>query len=148
MKFKTYAEAQGNISLAELKLLATVTSMMEHFPEDDDYGLDHRGEKVILSCHVVVRAVALIIGHQVKIVDGFFFPSFEHSWLVTEQGNVIDVYPVGTVGGPRWIDQVVARGEVPATLFGKPFRFGLYLPHSILVRNIFKTSGLKRRSRR
>jgi hypothetical protein len=38
-----------------------------------------------------------------QYVDGYVYPSFEHSWLETKSFHVIDVYPVATLGGPIMI---------------------------------------------
>lgn len=63
---------------------------------------------MVLSCHILVRAAAKV--YNLKYQDGFF-PAigFEHSWLLTPTGNVIDVYPVGIVGGPIMIDPTVGH---------------------------------------
>lgn len=56
-------------------------------------------EKILLSCHVLCRAFAKVF--SVKCVDGYFFIScWRHSWLVTENKTIIDVYPWALVGGP------------------------------------------------
>jgi hypothetical protein len=36
-------------------------------------------------------------------VTGYFVAGFEHSWCETKFGNIIDLYPVGTIGGPLLI---------------------------------------------
>ena len=104
---KTYTETQSDlVTQDELDLLSKVRKAVEKLPDIEDLGVDHRGEKVILSCHILARAVGKIFG--LKIVDGFFYPTFSHSWLVTKRGNVIDVYPVGIVGGPIFVHSIVA----------------------------------------
>jgi hypothetical protein len=65
---------------------------------DLDFGHDEAGRKIVLSCHILARAVGKAFG--LRHVDGYFYPNFQHSWLTTDAGNVIDVYPVGILGGP------------------------------------------------
>ena len=56
-------------------------------------------EKILLSCHILCRAFAKVF--SVRCVDGYFLlPCWRHSWLVTENETIIDVYPWALVGGP------------------------------------------------
>ncbi len=125
MKFKTYVESIT--SPAELGIFSSIERIMNHFPEDNDYGINHRGESVILSCHIVARAISKIFPSLI-VVDGFFHPVFEHSWLETKGANVIDVYPVGMIGGPIFVDRVVA---------GKFSKHALYKPQMICAQEHF-----------
>jgi hypothetical protein len=68
------------------------------FPDDISLGKYDSGKPAVLSCHILARALSKVFG--VDCVDGYFHPFYEHSWLVTRHGNVIDVYPVGILGGP------------------------------------------------
>jgi hypothetical protein len=63
-----------------------------------DLGVDETGRKILLSCHLLARAIAKVFG--LKYVDGFFIPAYMHTWILNEAGNLIDVYPVGMLGGP------------------------------------------------
>ena len=36
-------------------------------------------------------------------------PNFEHSWLVTPNKNIIDVYPIGILGRPILVDKIVTH---------------------------------------
>ncbi len=81
-------------------------------------------EKHLISCHEICHAVAKI--YPLRVETGYYMPGFEHSWLMTasfgEQSpfdNIIDVYPVGTIGGPIFIENNLG-------LFMK--RSGMYKP--------------------
>jgi|GEM_PF-2176920 len=65
------------------------------------------------SCHMIADAVGDLLG--IKVVRGYFLPGFEHSWLETENGNKIDVYPWGTIGGP-----VLIAGDITSLYYFKP----------------------------
>jgi len=78
------------------KIEKTIVSM-----PDIDLGKDEDGEEIILSCHILARAVAKIF--SLKFVDGYFHPDHPHSWLLAPNGNIIDVYPVLVLGGPLFI---------------------------------------------
>ena len=71
-----------------------------------NFGKDDNGEEVLLSCHILARAVGNV--HNIQVVDGHWFIGFEHSWCVTEHGNIIDVYPVATLGGVTLV-----HGDMP-----------------------------------
>lgn len=63
-----------------------------------DLGCDENGDEIPLSCHMLARAVAKLF--SVKLWDGFYIKGYQHSWLETEYGHLIDVYPIGVIGGP------------------------------------------------
>ena len=65
---------------------------------DLDLDRDEDGLPVILSCHILCRAVANVF--SLKCVDGYFYSNAQHSWVLTPNQNIIDVYPVGIFGGP------------------------------------------------
>ncbi len=79
---------------------------------DINLGLNKEGDKILLSCHILARAVARVF--LLKYVDGFFIPNFCHSWILSPSGHVIDVYPVGILGGPILM---VASGNAPLIEF-------------------------------
>lgn len=60
------------------------------------------GKDIEYSCHLLARAAALRFA--LKCVDGTFAAGWEHSWLESESGNIIDVYPVALLGGPVLLD--------------------------------------------
>jgi len=75
-----------------------IKPLVADFPDGVDFGKDSHGEKVVLSCHILAHAIGKVL--NIWCVDGFFHPFYSHSWLKTEAGNVIDVYPVGILSGP------------------------------------------------
>lgn len=79
---------------------------------DIDLGTDEGGERIILSCHILARAVAKLF--PVKVRDGYFLKVYDHSWVTTRAGNVIDTYPVGIVGGPIILD---GSSSIPRRLY-------------------------------
>ncbi len=89
----------------ELALFERVKAAVQEMP-DIDLGVDERGRKVILSCHMLARAVSRVFG--LEYADGYFCRSYQHSWNVTKDGHIIDVYPVATIGGPLLVDGQVA----------------------------------------
>ncbi len=60
-----------------------------------------------LSCHD--RCIAVGELFDLKVEHGYFMPGFEHSWCVDRYGNIIDVYPLGVIGGPMLIAKTVAN---------------------------------------
>ncbi len=79
-----------------LVLFNKIKKVFENLPEVD-LGKDNKGEKILVSCHMIVRALAEIF--SIKYKDGYFGSGCEHSWLIPEPGVIIDPYPVATVGG-------------------------------------------------
>ena len=59
-----------------------------------------------LNCHVLCIAIGELF--DLKIEHGYYMTGFEHSWCVDRYGNIIDVYPWGTIGGPILIARPVA----------------------------------------
>jgi hypothetical protein len=51
---------------------------------------------------MLARAVADVF--DLECVDGSFLVGFDHSWIKTRQGNILDVYPVAILGGPLLVD--------------------------------------------
>lgn len=91
----------------EVILFRKIEYLIGLLPEDLDLGQDERGKKVILSCHILAHALALVC-NGVKAEDGYFYPQCQHSWLTTVSGHVIDVYPVGILGGPLLLEATAA----------------------------------------
>lgn len=60
--------------------------------KDPDLGHDEDGMPITLSCHMLARAVASVF--DLRVCDGYFGPeSYDHSWVLTPQGQIIDTYP-------------------------------------------------------
>lgn len=90
----------------EIQLWENIRKAIDNLPEID-LGKDNKGDTILLSCHMLARAVSAVYGLEFR--DGYFgSPGFSHSWIVTEKKNIIDVYPVGMLGGVLLIDEFVA----------------------------------------
>ena len=81
----------------DLAIYKKVKVAVVNLPELN-YGTYEDGEKIVLSCHLLARAIQEVFG--IPTVDGFFGGYFNHSWNMLPSGNIIDAYPVGIVGGP------------------------------------------------
>lgn len=125
---KTYAETQTDrMPPEELVLFRRIRDAVNRLPDDPGLRTNPHG-RTVLSCHILARAVAMVFG--LKCVDGFFHPTFSHSWLVTPSGNIVDVYPVGIVGGPIFLDRIHQARDPDCYLkHGRP-AIGLYVPRS------------------
>lgn len=89
--------AFGVVLQEEVMLLERVGKAIAAMP-DLDLGRDDGGDPYFVSCHMVVRAVAGVFGLQFR--DGRFNGDVEHSWCISANDNIMDVYPVGILGGP------------------------------------------------
>lgn len=84
----------------EVVLFHKIERLINLLPDFDLKGED--GEETPLSCHLLAQAIGKRLG--LKIETGVYHDIFEHSWLRTRSGRIIDVYPVATLGGPLLID--------------------------------------------
>jgi hypothetical protein len=84
----------------DIELWQRIRKTIEELPDPEPGNTE-------LSCHMLVRAVSEVFG--AKYQDGRFRKRFNHSWVVTNNNNIIDVYPVGILGGPILVDEYVAR---------------------------------------
>ncbi len=85
----------------EIAIFEKVRRAVVNMP-DIDLGNDEKDKPIILSCHILARAVAKIF--SLRCVDGYFYPCHDHSWLITPKNNIIDIYPVAILGGPIMMD--------------------------------------------
>ena len=99
--------ALNYLSDNDVMLFNKIRVLIDKF-DDIDLGKDESGEKIILSCHIMARALARIF--SLDYADGYFQPNYEHSWLVTPRGNIIDIYPINALGGPLLYVNGGARG--------------------------------------
>lgn len=102
---------ENDFTVEELDIFYRIRQAVLQLPDDIDQGKlgkNETGEPVILSCHILARAVANVYGLECQ--DGFFSKEgcYSHSWLITSSGNIIDVYPVGILGGPILVESLVA----------------------------------------
>ena len=85
------------ISEDDLILFAKIRNTVERMG-DPELGLDENDKPVVLSCHILARAIARIF--PVRVRDGHFASIYAHSWVETTNGHLIDLYPVAVIGGP------------------------------------------------
>lgn len=112
----------GNIiPIEDIQLFEKIKKLIAQLP-NLNLGVDENGDKIILSCHILARALAKVFP-QLKVKDGLFINIFDHSWLITRYGNFIDPYPVGMYGGP-----ILIEGS-----FGSPAR-KLYIQKKLAVK--------------
>jgi hypothetical protein len=52
----------------------------------------------IITSHSICRAFGKFL--DIKVESGYYLNKYEHSWLISQFGNIIDVYPYNVVGGP------------------------------------------------
>lgn len=87
------------VAKEDLAIFRKIEAAMEVLPEID-LGKDENGYPVLVSCHMLCRAFAVVFP-QLKCADGYFYKKgYEHSWLETPNGCIIDVYPIAVLGGP------------------------------------------------
>lgn len=85
------------ISEEELALFKRIRNAVNQMG-DPELGQDENGKPVILSCHILARAIAKVF--PVRVMDGYFADNYSHSWVETSGGHLIDLYPVAVIGGP------------------------------------------------
>ena len=89
------------VPLEDLVLFHKIEKIVQELP-DINLGIGEAGGKILVSCHMLARALSSF--YPVKCSDGCFGGTHKHSWLVTRNGLIIDVYPIAVVGGPILID--------------------------------------------
>ncbi|MDO8572316.1 MAG: hypothetical protein Q7S11_00930 [bacterium] len=84
----------------DLRIFHEIVGIVGLLP-DIILGHTKTGREVPISCHVLTRALASIF-ETLEVKDGFigYGSHYEHSWLQTSSGSIIDPYPFATVGGP------------------------------------------------
>ncbi|MDP3947122.1 MAG: hypothetical protein Q8Q41_00305 [bacterium] len=85
------------ITEEDLALFAQLRAAIERLP-DLDLELDEEGQKIDLSCHMLARAAAKVF--PVRVRDGYFAGNYQHSWVETPGGHLVDLYPIAVIGGP------------------------------------------------
>jgi hypothetical protein len=108
---------------SDIDLFKQIRQVVQSLP-DIDLGKDDVSEQVLLSCHILGRATAKVFG--LKYIDGYFYPNYQHTWLLTSSQNIIDVYPVAMFGGPVLFN---GRLDKDGHCSYSPTRW-LYLPKS------------------
>ncbi|SRR3989338_8930933 len=78
------------------KLFIEIRVRVEAMP-DIEYERDEEGICIVLSCHILCRALANIYP-EARVEDGYFRVGLCHSWLVTKHNSIIDPYVPGAIG--------------------------------------------------
>ena len=91
---KTWSASQGYFDEKDLDLLELARAIFLRLPTIEN--------EEPVSCHHLAEAFARHF--SLKRLTGHFAKVYQHSWLVTENGNVLDVYPVGIEGGPILVE--------------------------------------------
>lgn len=84
------------IPVKDQELFFEIRKIVEQM-KDMPLGTDEEGEEIILSCHILCRALVRLYP-QLRAEDGFFRTGLLHSWLVTPQGTIMDFYVPGAIG--------------------------------------------------
>jgi hypothetical protein len=91
------------MALEEVAFFRRIERLMHEMPEID-LGIDRQGYEIVVSCHMVCRALAQLFP-QLECQDGYFaLKGVQHSWLILKEDFIIDPYPVAMVGGPIMVD--------------------------------------------
>ena len=93
----TFAETV--IKQEDLILFRKIKRALDCIETFDTPGFDE------LTCHILGTAIGSLYG--IKTVHGYWKSGYEHTWCVTDNGNIIDPYPIGAVGGPILITREV-----------------------------------------
>ncbi len=87
----------------EVALFRLIEHLMHEMPEVD-LGVDRQGHKILVSCHMICRALAQLFP-QLECQYGYFTrKGIEHSWLTLGRDFIIDAYPFAMLGGPIMVD--------------------------------------------
>ncbi len=100
--------ALRTLSEEEVSLFRKIEKVVDLLP-DIDLGTEG-GKEIPLSCHLLAQAIGTCL--HLKVETGTYHDIFEHSWLRTRSGKIIDVYPVATLGGPLLIDNRLRLGQL------------------------------------
>lgn len=90
----------------------------------------YNGNEIKISCHMLADAVSEVFGLEIK--RGYYITGYEHSWIITHFGNIIDVYPWGTIGGPILITRKIISKYGPIYVENK--NVGDTIPNDIYRR--------------
>lgn len=96
------------ISEDDLALFTKIRNVLERMG-DPVLGFDEDGKAVIFSCHMLARAISRVF--PVRVRDGYFAGNYDHSWVETSGGHLIDLYPVAVIGGPIMFDGSAASPQ-------------------------------------
>jgi hypothetical protein len=97
------ADLIRQVTALDHKLYEKVVELVMNFQTEEE--LLKKEERVLVDCHVFARAIAFHI-RELKAVDGYYIgfnspgkeyslTHTEHSWLMTPDGCIIEVYALG-----------------------------------------------------
>ena len=117
----------------DIVLYKKIRGAIQKLPDKIEFGEDENKKQIVLSCHILARAVAKLF--PVKLQDGYFLYHWQHSWVIGPKRNIIDVYPVAILGGP-----IMVSGD-----FGSPCNM-LYqpIPTKVAYGNRFNRPSFQR----
>lgn len=93
-----------NIDHGDVIAFNQICSALRTLSDSLELGVGEDGERIILSCHIIARAVENVFSLQ--CIDGRYWNSgYPHSWNIAPSGRaIIDAYPIATYGGPKLVD--------------------------------------------
>lgn len=115
--------AAEQIKKSDIELFRKIREAVQQLP-DLDLGEWDDGEKVVLSCHMLARAISKVFG--IAYCDGYFHPYMQHSWNITPHKNIIDAYPIAIIGGPILMDGYYRNSSIYYT----PAKFRCFRKYS------------------
>lgn len=99
MRGMTPYAAEFGVTAQDLVLYSSVRDALCALPRVA-MGVDQAGKPIVLSCHIICRAMRKRIPVGVAVEDGYFANHYQHSWLRLQSGNILDLYPVAVASGP------------------------------------------------
>lgn len=92
--------AWEDVPLVDRRLFTVVCKLVRAMPQ---MILDHQtGHRFPLDCHLLAGGLAVVLPNLL-VYSAVLFGLFEHSWLMTADGSLIDSWPVGIANGPLLI---------------------------------------------
>jgi hypothetical protein len=98
-----YPQAGFLISPFEQELLEDIKLKIDALPDVLDLGHTEGCYPIGLDCHILSEAIVQAYPNwKITRIDGWHrsYISTNHSWCRLPSGNILDVYPVGILGGP------------------------------------------------
>lgn len=100
------SHTEKNIEPEDYRLYLIIKNALAKFDEAKlDYGIDVFNEPAEISCHMLAAATERIFSDKLVLENGYYFMGISHSWLVTKNRNILDVYPFGIISGPLLISR-------------------------------------------
>lgn len=81
-----------NFNVHELVLHSAITIFCSNLISQLEYKRAKKGQCSLSYCHLMATLVGMTF--PVKVVDGYWHRNFNHSWVETKWGSIIDVSPI------------------------------------------------------